>query len=112
MKWFRKDNSYLWVRSELENSNPTADAMERITRYYRADRHEFEAALCAILPGRARRTSFALSTPCGTQHLTALRRVGSPLQCACRDGGENCVEHRRVVALNKQEAKAMRHYTP
>lgn len=24
----------------------------------------------------------------------------------------NCAEHRRVIALNKQEAKAMRHYTP
>ena len=55
MKWFRKDNSYLWVRSELEHANPIADAMERITRYYRADRHAFEAALCASHPGRAKR---------------------------------------------------------
>lgn len=48
MKWFRKDKSYLWVRSELEKSNPIADAMERITHYYRADRSTFEAALCAV----------------------------------------------------------------
>lgn len=29
-----------------------------------------------------------------------------------RGGGEDCAEHERVVMLNKQEAKAMRHYTP
>jgi hypothetical protein len=48
MKWFRKDKTYLWVRSELEKPDPIADAMERITRHYRADRASFEAALCAL----------------------------------------------------------------
>ena len=52
MKWFRKDKSYLWVRSELEKSNPIADALKRITHCYRADRSVFEAALCASQPGQ------------------------------------------------------------
>ena len=47
MKWFRKDKSYLWVRSELEKANPIANAMQKITHFYRADRMAFEAALYA-----------------------------------------------------------------
>ena len=49
MKWFRKDKSYLWVRSELEKPNPIANAMQKITHFYRANRSTFEAALCVAL---------------------------------------------------------------
>ena len=105
MKWFRKDKSYLWVRSELEKANPIANAMEKITHFYRADRMAFEAALYASHP-----VAYTVRTASHFLCWTELHSWRSA--CVYRDGGIACEEHRRVIGLNKKEAKAMRHYMP